>query len=769
MDHEHPQSEAGAGPGSRSGSVAPAADARWEIPDLIDLEYYLDRDEQELREHPSIRNTFAERDREIYLQRPAPAVAGAEPHTPRHRRASLRSWLEARREAELPEVRAVLPGTAFARAQRLGIVALAVIGFLIGVGAASALLSYEGQRPVNVSWYILVLVGGQFIVIIGSLIAWAVRRSRAFGAAIQDITLLGRFIRPMLTRLGRWLQRQRLAHVSQEVREQVVAGKGMVKAHYALYGPVSYLAVLVPAQVFGVAFNVGVILATLSLEWFTDLAFGWGSTLNVDPHVIYHLAQGIATPWRWLFGEGVGYPSLDHVAGSRIVLKDPLSLLHAENLRSWRWFLVLSVFTYGMLPRLALLGASIYAQRHLFRRLSFTHGRTQALYARLITPRLETGAAVSGRGTEMAIPAPIAPHGPRPRRAPRPTAEAAATPAEPTYAESPKLPPTRVLAARLAPIPPSAPEQAPRLEGQPQGAEEGGAIAREAQEGAMAPAPEPAEGPGPQAAAEASDAAAERDAPQREATAEPELQAEPEIARPSISRPEPVPGEHEAEPHLQAEHEAEADQQRKPQAEPIAEVERAPETLPEAASARELAPTQLPPEPVPQPAPTAEPEAEQAEPAREIGADACLLLMHVDVDELITEEDRPRLARMLMAQTGWRVAGAASFGSGTAMTEGVVRWVEEQNWQPEPPRLAIVMDGSQPPITENLRFLRELRAAAGLRAQILLALVGDPANDDPLPPVRTFDFADWQRKIDAMGDPYLRLEMLAPPAREGEV
>jgi hypothetical protein len=72
------------------------------------------------------------------------------------------------------------------------------------------------------------------------------------------------------------------------------------------------------------------------------------------------------------------------------------------------------------------------------------------------------------------------------------------------------------------------------------------------------------------------------------------------------------------------------------------------------------------------------------------------------------------------------------------------------------------MDGSQPPITENLRFLRELRAAAGPRAQVLLALVGDPLDDDPLPPVRPFDFTDWRRKIDQLADPYLRLEPLAP-------
>jgi len=46
-------------------------------------------------------------------------------------------------------------------------------------------------------------------------------------------------------------------------------------------------------------------------------------------------------------------------------------------------------------------------------------------------------------------------------------------------------------------------------------------------------------------------------------------------------------------------------------------------------------------------------------------------------------------------------------------------------------------------------------------------LIGDPTPADRLPPLSDFDFKDWQRKIDQMGDPYLRLEMLAP-ANEGK-
>ncbi len=576
-----------------AGARKPATDDRWTVPDLIDFEYYLELDEQDLRERPAARLALADRDRSIYLDSIAPAQTGRDPHSPLHRRSSLRRWLEVRRVAELPDMRALLPGTAFAHTQRLVTLGLAVTGFLLGIGAASALLKYDGRLPVNVSWYLFLLVGVQCLLIGGGVLAWVLRRTRPVGAAVQDVTVLGRLIRPLFTRLGSWVQHQRLAHASQEVRDRVRAGTGMLKSQYLLYGPVSYLPVLIPAQVFGVAFNLGVILTTVALEWFTDLAFGWGSALDVGPQAVYDLARTLATPWSWLFGEGLGYPTLDQVAGSRINLKDPLFWLHAEHLRSWRWFLVLSVFTYGLLPRLGLLLTSIFAQRHLLDRLPFTHAGTQALYGRLVTPRLETGDRGSGQGPAMPIPAPL-----------------------------------------------------------PDGH-----------------------------------------------------------------------GKH------------------KPRPEPKQAVERAPEPAPVAA------------------APNV---------AGGIALDACLVLIHLDVDHLIEEKDRPRLASLIMGHTGWRIASTASFGSGTLMTEGVIQWLAGQDWHAPPARLVIVMDGSQPPITENLRFLRELRAAAGTQAQLLLALVGDPQDDDPLPPVRAFDFTDWQRKIDALGDPYLRLAMLAPPRTDGE-
>ena len=671
---------------------------QWTVADLIDLEYYLGADEQVLREGAVSRTALTERDRGIYLEQIGPTLNDA-PHTTRHRRLSLRRWLGVRRASETPEQRLLLPGSVFEQAQRLTVSALAVLGLLLGIGAASALLSYDGQHPINVAWYLFLLVFVQFLLVGGVVVAWIVRRSRPVTQAVRDLTLVGRLIRPLMNQVSRWLLRQRLAAAHQEVKDRTATQAGRLRSQFALYGPVSFLPMLIPAQVFGVAFNLGVILTTITLEWFTDLAFGWGTALDLNPQFIHDLVSTIALPWGWLFGEGVGYPTLEQIEGSRISLKDPLFLLAAAHLRSWRWFLVLAVCCYGLLPRLCLLGASLLAQRRLLERLTFTQGRTQALYARLLTPKIETATHGSGQGPDMPIPAPVRHQGPlaRPLAGPEGGALVSRHPSPP-LTETP---------------PPGAVHP----------------VTRE-----QATQPEPASPTQPAA-------------PEARAEVKPAPVTEPAV--PPVPEPQPAPM-----PPVEAEPES------PPAPAPIPVVPPFPVKEPE-------------PEPLMAPGPAQEPPLELLEPhATEgpggIAADACLVLIQLDVDELLEDGDRSRLAACVGALTGWQVAGSAAFGSGRTMTAEAMNWIGAQQWQAPPARVVIIMDGSQPPITENLRFLRELRAAAGTRAQVLLALVGDPQDDDPLPPVRPFDFTDWQRKIDQLADPYLRLEPLAPGDGTGD-
>jgi hypothetical protein len=646
---------------------------RWSVADLIDFEFFVEEDARLARESASERKRLAERDRRLYLDRIAKATADSPQHSTRHRSRALRRWLTVRRRSEDPTMRLLLPGTIFARAQRLVSAGLGALGLLLGIGVASALLRYDGTHPVNVSWYVFVLVLVQILLVAATVGIWYARRTAAMQAAVQDISLIRHLIGPVFDRAARWIQGQRLAHIPPELRERARSRHGLLESHFALYGPAAYLPVLIPAQMFGIGFNVGAVVITVALEWFTDLAFGWGSALDVEPGTIHAIAHVIAWPWSWLFGEGVGVPTLEEVAGTRISLKDPLYLYDAAHLRSWRWFLVLAVITYGLIPRLALLALSIVKQRRTLAALPFTHQRTQALYARMITPSLEMDGA-SGAGLEMPIPAPLTPVT-APRAAPR----------------SGRSPPERPKA--------SAPK----------------AKATEAPSGE------------PQSAADRSLA------PPAEASF---TDVEP---APEKLRQRPL---HRAKPARKAELVPEVGP--RPEVEPSAEAEAVPAQGSEPPHTRTAAVGQDP----------------------AIPADACMLLIHVDVADVLDEPDHVRLQRMLRRHTGWRVAASATFGGGSAMAARALGLIEKGLWRPPPARVALLQDGSQPPITENLRFLRDVRAAAGEQAQIVLTLVGDPDGEDPLPRLSDFDFADWQRKIEQMGDPYLRLEMLGERKEE---
>jgi hypothetical protein len=870
---------------SRSAHGAPDTDRHWTVADLIDFEYFLDADERRLREEPAARKALSDRDRTLYLDEIAAEVAAHPPHTPAHRRASLRRWLAARRNAEDPEMRQLLPGAAFGTAQRLVTIVIAALGLILGVGVASALLSYDGTRPVSVSWYLFLLVIVQFAIVLSVITAWVLRSTRGRAGA-PTTGLLMHLMRRLVTKATGWLQSQRIGHAASEIQEKARSQQGLLKSQYALYGPVSYLPLLIPAQIFGVAFNVGIIVTTLLLEWFTDLAFGWGSTLNVHPQTIFDLARLIALPWAWLLGEGIGYPSLEQVAGSRIILEHwatatPTIKPDPMHLRSWGPFLVLAVVTYGLLPRLLLWGGSVFAQTFVLARLPFTHGRTQALYARMLSPRVETSMSGSRQGSEMPIPAESLPRNLRtgvpggraeappttsarpwrnalvrraetgfktPAPSPGPTPDAGATEAEsfpsgaspgapirPAVGEPPEQDSDRTSVH----VEPKSPEQSKDLktsadaETLPQLPTTTVDGSEPSVDEVLSFAPSPEETAAPVVAPTQADREEPEDASAlSEKTAPLEAESAVEVQEPTKRartpggfepKPKPkTPALDERQPSLgesMTEQPAPSVAAKVPIAEPVVAT---PESLvapkagkpktstPEQKPAPVLTPdaqedasdqgpgrrpsessSQRPPEPAaraeqPAPTPVVEvPPATQGAPLPAVPAatppavnqsrgprfapDACLLLLHVDIDDVLEEEDRPRLEQMLMLHTGWRIAATATFGAGTAMTEEAIAVLEKGDWRAPPPRIAVIEDGSQPPITESLRFLRELRAAAGTRAQIMLALVGDPTDDDRLPPIRLFDYTDWQRKIDQMADPYLRLEMLAPPEADGDV
>lgn len=569
---------------------------RWSMGDLLDFE---DFSQAERQLPPDERDRLASADRQRYLEAFQPVLMGKQEQSLAHRRATLLLWLRQRRAAIAPDDRPIpTSGRLFVSAQRLLSWAMWLLGLLVGALLASALLNYDGRQPINISWYLFALVFLPLLMLLGAGFGWLLRRTPIIRGGLSDIGLLGLVMRPLFTGLMGWFQRRLLTQWSSKPQAVLGTMAGHFQASRSLHGSIAAYPMLLPLQLFGIAFNLGVLLATILLAWFSDLAFGWGSALDVSAEQVHALTRVIAWPWHWWLAEGVGLPTPEQVAGTRIALKDPLFFQSAEDLRSWRWFLVLSVLTYGLLPRLLLLALTHWLQARSLARLPLTHRTAQEVYARMLTPRLEFG-GVSQSGAEMPIPAPAA-------------------------------------------------------SGQESGA---GTAASQASISPRASS----------------------------------LVMEPPLVCPS----------------------------------------------------------------------------ETSQVASKIAANACLALVHIDIAELLDPPECERLGRLLQSISGWRPVELLEIGGGQSKLEPTLARIREANWQSPPGRLALVMDGSQPPITEHLRLLRALRAALGDQGQLLLALTGDPEDTDTLPPLSEFEFTDWQRKIEQLGDPYLRLERLAPdPIKE---
>jgi hypothetical protein len=71
-----------------------------------------------------------------------------------------------------------------------------------------------------------------------------------------------------------------------------------------------------------------------------------------------------------------------------------------------------------------------------------------------------------------------------------------------------------------------------------------------------------------------------------------------------------------------------------------------------------------------------------------------------------------------------------------------------------------VLEAWQPPIKESLFFLKSLRRDVGESMDLVVALVGKPTAHTVFTPPGAMDLSVWHKKIDALGDPWLRIETL---------
>lgn len=272
-----------------------------------------------------------------------------------------------------------LPGRRLDQARGWINLVLAAIGLLGGIGVALAAYRYDGTWPVNVVWLMWLLVVPQVVLFVLNLLLIP---GRLPGLRVVQDALSA--INPGALAA---------AVYRQLAREPAAASFGWAAARTSAARRFGKWQMLYWSQIAAVAFNAGVLATAAVLIAFTDLAFGWSTTLSVDSDTAARIFRTIATPWAGFLPDAV--PTSELVERSQFFrLQGESTLPDSRELTGWWSYSVLAVVTYGLIPRLAFLGIAGWRLRQATRHLLLSGSQVAALLDRMAAPALET----RGRG-----------------------------------------------------------------------------------------------------------------------------------------------------------------------------------------------------------------------------------------------------------------------------------------------------------------------------------------------------------------------------------
>jgi hypothetical protein len=335
----------------------------WKIVDVIDFEWLLAEDGE--LDQAALEN----RDRPLGNR-----IAGSDSRKKaRDRRQIFLAWLQARRS----EISETLPGEHFLTVWQLLVVLSALIGVSLGLSVAGALLlAYTGDEPVNVGWFFACTVGIQWLILLASLLVWLLRRTTHL---FENFRPLRNLLAGLLWSWGAALQ-QLPGEQRQRVRARLMGIRRKGEVFQLLVWPL-----LMISQIFGVFFNVGVLVALL-LPFGRDVAFGWQSTLKTSSETVYQLVSSLAAPWSFL---PQPHPTREDVLQSRFSYSEGIQSLSLPAMTSWWPFLFYATIFYGLIVRTALLLWCLLGLRAALRGYSFNHAGHNALFRRLSGPFIQ--------------------------------------------------------------------------------------------------------------------------------------------------------------------------------------------------------------------------------------------------------------------------------------------------------------------------------------------------------------------------------------------
>ncbi len=245
-----------------------------------------------------------------------------------------------------------------------------IFGFIFGLFSAIGLLSYNGSEPVNVIYFISIVV---FVPIL-----------------TMGITLIS------MTRANR--SKSVLVHLSPAFwLEKVLAllpNRVSDIKDIKINPLLSNWLIIKRSQLIALLFSIGLLIGLIGVVVTQDIAFAWSTTLQITPNMFYQFLHTISLPWGYFVPSAV--PSLELIEHSQYFrLGDTLSLsmiANASSLGEWWRFLAFATLFYSILLRLLVLMISSWGLQYALDKSIFRLDGVSRLLREINEPLIDTNA-----------------------------------------------------------------------------------------------------------------------------------------------------------------------------------------------------------------------------------------------------------------------------------------------------------------------------------------------------------------------------------------
>jgi hypothetical protein len=224
---------------------------------------------------------------------------------------------------------------------------LVIVAFLLGFLSGIGLLSYNGHEPVNVIYFVAMVVF--FPLFTMTLTLFSMLRANTAQSLLVHIS-------PAF-----WMEKilHFLPHKTQEQFKDL-------KINPLLTNWI----VIKRSQVIALVFSFGLLLALLGMVATKDIAFAWSTTLSVTAEEFHGFLNTLAFAWREWFPWAV--PSVELIEQSQYFrLGDKLSeemVGNASKLGEWWKFLAFATLFYAILLRFLVYLLSLFGFKRAIRR-----------------------------------------------------------------------------------------------------------------------------------------------------------------------------------------------------------------------------------------------------------------------------------------------------------------------------------------------------------------------------------------------------------------